>query len=51
MTTTPKLQLGFRFASYQYHPARLALQDHADTVLSEARGRGSQTCWTGLILS
>ena len=42
---------GFRFASYQYHPARLALQDHADTVLSEARGRGSQTCWTGLILS
>ena len=42
---------GFRFASYQYHPARLALQDHADTVLREARGRGSQTCWTGLILS
>ena len=42
---------GFRFASYQYHPARLALQDHADTVLSVARGRGSQTCWTGLILS
>ena len=42
---------GFRFASYQYHPARLALQDHADTVLSEACGRGSQTCWTGLILS
>ena len=40
---------GFRSASHR--PARPALLDHADMVLSEARIEGSHACWTWLTFS